>query len=178
MEDEKQIRTLCNISFAEYKAVMEIDTTERITCNVLSKKMGLSPSRGSRIIDGLVRKKLLIRTPNPEDRRSFVLSLSSKGAKIKNDIERERNNCEKRDKEEAQLKQEEERVKAVLAQKPPISLKDLALKGQDLKDLGYSEGKKLGQVLKELLNLVLEKPALNQKKILIAWVKSERFPGN
>ncbi|GAG62231.1 unnamed protein product, partial [marine sediment metagenome] len=39
-------------------------------------------------------------------------------------------------------------------------------------------GKKLGQVLKELLNLVLEKPALNQKKILIAWVKSERFPGN
>jgi len=84
----------------------------------------------------------------------------------------------KRDKEEAQLKQEEERVKAVLAQKPPLSLKDLALKGQDLKHLGYSEGKKLGQVLKELLNLVLEKPALNQKKILIAWVKSERPPGN
>jgi len=96
MEDEEQIRTLCKVSLAEYKAVMEIKTTERITCNVLSKKMGLSPSRGSRIVDGLVRKGYLLRTTNPEDRRSFVLSLSSKGVKIKDDIERERNNCEKR----------------------------------------------------------------------------------
>ena len=83
----------------------------------------------------------------------------------------------KRDKKEVQLKQEEERVEEVLAQKPPLSLKDLALTGQDLKDLGYSEGKKIGQVLRELLNLVLEKPALNQKKILIAWMRSERPPG-
>ena len=105
MEDEKQIRTLCNISLAEYKAVIEIDATERITCNVLSKKMGLSPSRGSRIIDGLVRKKLLIRTTNPKDRRSFVLSISSKGAKIKDDIERERNNCEKRIREKLSTKE-------------------------------------------------------------------------
>ncbi len=58
--------------------------------------MGLSPSRGSRIIDGLVRKEYLLRTTNPEDRRSFVLSLSSKGIKIKKQIEQERNNCEYR----------------------------------------------------------------------------------
>ncbi|MFH1939941.1 MAG: MarR family transcriptional regulator [bacterium] len=105
MIDEEQIRTLCNVSLAEYKAVMEIKATERITCNVLSKKMGLSPSRGSRIIDGLVRKKLLLRTTNPEDRRSFVLSLSFKGAKIKDDIERERNNCEKRIREKLSAKE-------------------------------------------------------------------------
>ena len=105
MEDEKQIRALCNVSLAEYKAVMEIKTTERITCNVLSKKMGLSPSRGSRIVDGLVRKGYLLRTTNPEDRRSFVLSLSSKGAKIKDDIERERNNCEKRIREKLSTKE-------------------------------------------------------------------------
>lgn len=105
MIDEKQIRTLCNVSLAEYKAVMEIDTTERITCNVLSKKMGLSPSRGSRIIDGLVRKGYLLRATNPEDRRSFVLSLSPKGAKIKDDIGRERNNCEKRIREKLSTKE-------------------------------------------------------------------------
>jgi len=105
MEDEEQIRTLCNVSLAEYKAVMEIDTTERITCNVLSKKMGLSPSRGSRIIDGLVRKKYLIRMTNSEDRRSFVLSLSPKGTKIKEQIERERNNCEKRIREKLSAKE-------------------------------------------------------------------------
>ena len=105
MEDEEQIRTLCNISLAEYKAVMEIDTTEKITCNVLSKKMGLSPSRGSRIIDGLVRKKYLIRMTNSEDRRSFVLSLSPKGTKIKDQIEQERNNCEKRIREKLSTKE-------------------------------------------------------------------------
>ena len=105
MIDEKQVRTLCNVSLSEYKAVMEIKTAERITCNVLSKKMGLSPSRGSRIIDGLVRKGYLLRVTNPEDRRSFVLSLSSKGAKIKDDIERERNNCEKRIREKLSTKE-------------------------------------------------------------------------
>jgi DNA-binding MarR family transcriptional regulator len=105
MGDEEQIRTLCNVSLAEYKAVMEIKATEKVTCNVLSKKMGLSPSRGSRIIDGLVRKKYLTRMTNPEDRRSFVLSLSSKGEKIKDDIERERNNCEKRIREKLSTKE-------------------------------------------------------------------------
>jgi DNA-binding MarR family transcriptional regulator len=105
MEDEEQIRTLCNVSLSEYKAVMEIKTAERITCNVLSKKMGLSPSRGSRIIDGLVRKGYLLRVTNPEDRRSFVLSLSSKGSKIKDNIERERNNCEKRIREKLSTKE-------------------------------------------------------------------------
>ena len=96
MEDEKQIRTLCNISLAEYKGIMEIDTAERVTCNVLSKKMGVSISRGSRIIDGLVKKEYLLRMENPEDRRSFVLYLSSKGTKIRKQIEQERNNCEYR----------------------------------------------------------------------------------
>ncbi|HER23521.1 MAG TPA: MarR family transcriptional regulator [Candidatus Atribacteria bacterium] len=105
LEDERQIRTLCNVSLAEYKAVMEIKTAERITCNVLSKKMGLSPSRSSRIIDGLVRKKYLIRMTNSEDRRSFVLSLSSKGTKIKEQIEQERNNYERRIKEKLSIEE-------------------------------------------------------------------------
>jgi len=96
LEDEKQIRTLCKVSLAEYKAILEIKTTEIITCNVLSEKMGLSISRGSRIIDSLVRKGYLLRMENPEDRRSFVLSLSSKGTEIKKQIEQERNNYEYR----------------------------------------------------------------------------------
>jgi DNA-binding MarR family transcriptional regulator len=96
MEDEKHIRTICNISFAEYKGIMEIDIEERMTCSALAKKMGLSPSRGSRIIDNLVRKGYLLRMVNPADRRSFVVSLSFKGAKIRKQIKQERNNCEKR----------------------------------------------------------------------------------
>jgi DNA-binding MarR family transcriptional regulator len=96
MEDEERLRTRCLISFAEYKGITEIDIEERITCNVLSKKMDLSPSRGSRIIDILVKKGYLLRIENPKDRRSFIISLSSKGAKIRKQIKQERNNCEKR----------------------------------------------------------------------------------
>ena len=96
MEDEKHIRTICNISFAEYKGIMGIDLEESITCNALSQKMGLSPSRGSRIIDILVKKGYLLRVENPTDRRSCILSLSSQGAKIRKQIKQERNNCEKR----------------------------------------------------------------------------------
>jgi hypothetical protein len=41
-------------------------------------------------------------------------------------------------------------------------------------ELGYTEGKEIGQILRELLNLVLEKSALNQEKILLAWVKEKK----
>ncbi|GAB4115535.1 MAG: hypothetical protein Kow00103_10400 [Candidatus Caldatribacteriota bacterium] len=96
LADEQQIRTICNISLAEYKGITEMDIEEQIPCNVLAKKMGLSPSRGSRVIDNLVRKGYLLRKTHPRDRRSFIVSLSSKGIKIKKRIERERSNCESR----------------------------------------------------------------------------------
>lgn len=96
MEDEEQIRTLCKVSLAEYKSIIVVDENEKITCNILSKKMGLSPSRGSRIIENLVKKGYLVRRLNPADRRSTVISLSSNGIKVKNQIKQERHNCEKR----------------------------------------------------------------------------------
>ncbi len=107
MADEEQIRTICNISLAEYKGITEIGLEERISCHALSKKMGLSPSRGSRIIESLVKKGYLSRKENPEDRRSFILSLSSKGVKIKKQIEQERSNCEYRIRKNLSLREVE-----------------------------------------------------------------------
>jgi len=71
----------------------------------------------------------------------------------------------------AEIERAENNVREILQEKPPVSLKDLAVNGKDLIELGYKEGKEIGQMLKELLNLVLEKPALNQKKILLTRVK-------
>ena len=70
-----------------------------------------------------------------------------------------------------EIKRAENNIREILQEKPPVSLKDLAVNGKDLFELGYIEGKEMGLVLKELLNLVLEKPALNQKKILLTRVK-------
>jgi len=73
----------------------------------------------------------------------------------------------------AEMERAENNIKETLQEKPPVSLKDLAVNGKDLFELGYIEGKEMGLVLKELLNLVLEKPALNQKKILLTWIKEK-----
>ncbi|GAI63288.1 unnamed protein product [marine sediment metagenome] len=77
----------------------------------------------------------------------------------------------------AEIERAENNIRKTLQERPPVSLKDLAVNGKDLIVLGYSEGKKMGQILKELLNLVLEKPALNQKKILLTWAR-EKSPYN
>lgn len=74
-----------------------------------------------------------------------------------------------------EIERAENNIREILQEKPPVSLKDLAINGKDLFKLGYREGKEIGLVLKELLNLVLEKPALNQKKILLTWIK-EKIP--
>ncbi|MCK4240870.1 MAG: polynucleotide adenylyltransferase [Candidatus Atribacteria bacterium] len=75
-----------------------------------------------------------------------------------------------------EVERAENNIRKTLQERPPISLKDLAIKGKDLIELGYKEGKDMGQMLKELLNLVLEKPALNQKKILLTWVREKISP--
>lgn len=72
-----------------------------------------------------------------------------------------------------EIERAENNIRETLQERPPVSLKDLAVNGKDLFKLGFKEGKEMGQVLKELLNLVLEKPALNKKKILLIWVKEK-----
>jgi len=79
--------------------------------------------------------------------------------------------CSSEKSKSSEIEKAENNIREILQEKPPVSLKDLAVNGKDLIELGYQEGKEMGQVLKELLNLVLEKPTLNQKKILLAWAK-------
>ncbi|GAH20593.1 unnamed protein product [marine sediment metagenome] len=74
-----------------------------------------------------------------------------------------------------EIERGENNIREILQERPPVSLKDLAVNGKDLIELGYNDGKEIGQILKELLNLVLEKPALNQEKILLTWVKEKNF---
>ena len=50
----------------------------------------------------------------------------------------------------------------------------LAVTGNDLITHGMKPGKQLGETLKNLLNLVLEHPELNQKETLLTILKQER----
>ena len=60
----------------------------------------------------------------------------------------------------------------VLEEKQCVSLKTLAVSGRDLMEqAGMSSGKELGEMLKMLLEVVVEDPALNKKEVLISKAK-------
>jgi len=52
-------------------------------------------------------------------------------------------------------------------------LKDLAVKGNDLMDLGFS-GKAIGTMLNRLLEQVLEENLPNDRQALLAWAEKEK----
>ncbi len=55
----------------------------------------------------------------------------------------------------------------ILASENALSIKDLAVNGNDLIAIGYQPGKEIGTVLNRLLDIVLGKPEANQKASLL-----------
>ncbi len=49
----------------------------------------------------------------------------------------------------------------------PMSIKDLAVKGEDLQAVGIPKSKEMGQILNQLLEMVLDYPTLNHKEALL-----------
>lgn len=63
----------------------------------------------------------------------------------------------------------------ILASKEPLGVKDLAISGRDLIDMGYPPGPGIGKIIKGFLELVLEKPELNTRESLMKMVKEKYF---
>lgn len=63
---------------------------------------------------------------------------------------------------------------SILAGREPLSVKDLAISGRDLINMGFPPGPKIGEIIKNLLELVLENPQLNTRKSLKNIVKENR----
>ena len=55
----------------------------------------------------------------------------------------------------------------IVREKDCITLKDLAVDGRDLIKAGFPAGPLLGEILKHLLEQVLEEPGKNQKEELL-----------
>jgi tRNA nucleotidyltransferase (CCA-adding enzyme) len=71
-----------------------------------------------------------------------------------------------------ELKILEDDVRRILNEKEPLTTKDLKINGYDLMTIGYKPGRELGNILKYLLEKVLEQPALNNKETLLEIVKN------
>lgn len=64
------------------------------------------------------------------------------------------------------------RIDAVLARGAALSLKDLAIDGEDLAALGVPRGPVMGEILKELLETVLDDPGQNGRDVLLRLAKA------
>ncbi|MBQ3670896.1 MAG: HD domain-containing protein [Treponema sp.] len=66
----------------------------------------------------------------------------------------------------------QERIRAVDAENSALSLKDLKVNGNDLMKIGIPAGKKLGYILNELFQCVLDDPEMNEREKLLTVAKN------
>ena len=59
LDKEESIRLEFGLSPAEYRGILAMKPNEPCNCNALSSNMGLSVSRGSRIVEKLIKNKYL-----------------------------------------------------------------------------------------------------------------------
>ena len=72
----------------------------------------------------------------------------------------------------AKLAELTDRVKEISQENCALSLKDLKVNGRDLITEGIPAGKKLGQILNELFQTVLDDPGMNDREKLINLAKN------
>jgi len=63
------------------------------------------------------------------------------------------------------------KIQDELEKKTPFGVKDLAVRGTDLMDMGIPEGPEIGRILKELVEYVLDDPQVNTKEALLDLAK-------
>jgi tRNA nucleotidyltransferase (CCA-adding enzyme) len=63
--------------------------------------------------------------------------------------------------------------KVIVARGDCVSLKDLAVNGNDLIELGMKPGEEIGEMLNLLLKIVIEKPIENDRQVLLAIVEGK-----
>lgn len=62
-------------------------------------------------------------------------------------------------------------VHRIIASRPPITTGDLAIDGDDLKGLGLPPGPRYGEILRELLDCVIDDPSLNDRTTLVRMAR-------
>ncbi len=105
------------LSKAEFRGLMRINEKQKITCREFSERMGLSLSRGSRIVDKLYQRNYILRAGSSSDRRCKMIQLTEKGKKVRGKIAEEMNKCEQKlisEMSDAELKQLKKDLKALI----------------------------------------------------------------
>jgi len=78
-ECEAYFVSLYGIKVAEFRCLRLLLQHDHRSVKDLAEMMHLTPSRLTRIIDGLIKRKFVVRTEDQSDRRIKVISLTQKG---------------------------------------------------------------------------------------------------
>ena len=81
-EKENRLAEQHGLTQAEFRCLRLFSANENVNNKQIAERMGLSPSRLTRIIDGLVKKDYINREIDNADRRNMRVSLSTKGIQI------------------------------------------------------------------------------------------------
>jgi len=85
-EKEERLAEIHHLTQAEFRCLRLFGTDETINNKKIAERMGLSPSRLTRIIDGLVGKDYISREIDPDDRRNMRVMLSRRGRHLVNQL--------------------------------------------------------------------------------------------
>lgn len=81
-EKETRLAKSHNLTPAEFRFLRLFGLTEKLANKDIAERMHLSPSRLSRVLDGLVKKGYMVRQIDPNDRRNMQISFSKKGVAV------------------------------------------------------------------------------------------------
>lgn len=79
-----------HLSFSQVAALHIIDRDKKVNVNDISIKLNLSMSATSRMIDELVKKELIQRKEDQDNRRAKIISLTPSGETFMNNLSVER----------------------------------------------------------------------------------------
>jgi DNA-binding MarR family transcriptional regulator len=85
-EKEVRLATIHNLTQAEFRCLRLFGADESVNNKKIAERMNLSPSRLTRIIDGLVEKEYIVREIDSEDRRNMRVMLSKRGKQLVNQL--------------------------------------------------------------------------------------------
>jgi len=74
----------------------------------------------------------------------------------------------------SELEKMQQEIDNILDTKQPLTIKDLAVNGDDLVTIGYTAGIMMGETLQKLLLIVLENPEQNQRELLLEMARDWR----
>lgn len=94
LSKEESIRDKLGLSPAEYRGIISLQPGEVVSCMRLSNAMGLSKSRGSRVVDKLIKNGYLKEAKKEEDKRIFNVKLTKSGEKALKEISIVMKECE------------------------------------------------------------------------------------